>query len=96
MHQEENYKFFWNVEGNGTIYKEFKLKNTNSIVMLNFYKSPSSLSKGTTCLIFYLFQKQFVPLDTPRKELHIFLECHEQWSTIQRVQIQKHKLNCCV
>jgi hypothetical protein len=29
MGQEENYKMFWNVEGNGAMYKELKLKNTN-------------------------------------------------------------------
>ncbi len=26
-------QFFWNVQGNGAMYKEFKLKNTNWIVM---------------------------------------------------------------
>ncbi len=56
MRQEENYNFFLNVEGNGAIYKEFKLKNTNWIVMFNFCKSPSSLSKGITCSIFHWFQ----------------------------------------
>jgi hypothetical protein len=45
-----------NVKGNGTMYKEFKLKNTNSIVMFSFCKSPSSLSKGITCSNFYQFQ----------------------------------------
>jgi hypothetical protein len=29
MWQEEDYKMFLNVEGNGAMYKEFKLKNTN-------------------------------------------------------------------
>jgi len=47
---------FLNVEGNGTMYKEFKLKNTNSIVMFSFCKSPSSLSKGITWSIFDQFQ----------------------------------------
>jgi hypothetical protein len=56
MCQEEKYKMFFNVEGNGTMYKEFKLKNTNWIVMFSFYKSPSSLSKGITCSIFHQFQ----------------------------------------
>jgi hypothetical protein len=56
MHQEENYKMFLNVESNGVMYKKFKLKNTNWIVMFNFCKSPSSFSKAITCSNFHRFQ----------------------------------------
>ncbi len=56
MHQKENYKMLLNVKGNGAMYKEFKFKNTNWIVMSNFYKSPFSFSKDITCSIFYQFQ----------------------------------------
>jgi hypothetical protein len=56
MHQEENYKNKLNVKGNGVIYKEFKLRNTNWIVMFSFCKSPFSLSKGINCSIFHGFQ----------------------------------------
>jgi hypothetical protein len=58
---------FLNIEGNGAMYKKFKLKNTNWIVMFNFCKSPSSFSKGNTCSIFHWFQQFFVPQDAPRK-----------------------------
>jgi hypothetical protein len=47
---------FLNVKGNGAMYKEFKFKNTNWIVMSNFYKSPFSFSKDITCSILYQFQ----------------------------------------
>jgi hypothetical protein len=35
-------------------------------------------------------------LDAPRGELQIFFQCRRQWSNVQRVQTQKHKLNCYV
>jgi len=64
---------FLNVEGNGAMYKKFKFKNTNWIVMFIFCKSPSSFSKGITCSVFHWFQKFLVPLDAPRKELQFCL-----------------------
>jgi hypothetical protein len=96
MYRKENYKKKLNIESNGAMYKKFKLKNTNWIVMFSFCKSPSSLSKGITWSIFHWFQQCFVPLDEPRKELQSLCECQKQWSNIQRVWTQKHKLNCYV
>jgi hypothetical protein len=85
MCQNDNYKKKLNVEGNGAMYKKFKFKTTNWIVMFKFCKSPSSLSKGITCSIIHWFQQCFVPLDAPRKELQSLFECQKQWSNIQRV-----------
>jgi hypothetical protein len=44
-----------NVKGNGIMYKEFKFKNKNWIVMFNYWKSPSPHSKGITCSNFHRF-----------------------------------------
>jgi len=73
----ENYKMFLNVKGNGTMYKEFKLKNTNWTIMFNFYKSPSSFSKGHNLLIFSTTWILFVPLAALCGELQIFLEAQK-------------------
>jgi len=63
-----------NFEGNWAMYKEFKLKNTNWIVMFSLCKSPFSLSKGITCLIFHCFQQSFVPLNATNGELQNLFE----------------------
>jgi hypothetical protein len=65
---------FLNVEGNGATYKEFKLKNTNWIIMFSFHKSPFFTFKGHNLLIFSLISILFVSLDALCGQLQNLLE----------------------
>jgi len=68
-------QIFFDVKGNGATYKKINIKNTNWIVMFNFCKSASSLSKGITCSIFHRFQQFLIQLDAPKKEVQSLFEC---------------------
>ncbi len=69
---------FWNVKGNGAMYKKFNIKSTNWIIVFSFCKSSSSLSKGITCSNFHQFQQFFVPLNALRKELWSSFGCQKK------------------
>jgi hypothetical protein len=88
MHQKENYKMFWNVEGNGAIYKEFKLKNTNWIVMFSFCKSSFSFSKGITCLIFHRFQHFLYHWMCQEKNYKVHLNVRNNGATHKKFKLR--------
>jgi hypothetical protein len=77
MHQEENYKIFLNVEENGAMYKEFKLKYTNLTVMFSFHKSPLFTFKGHNLFISSSISILFAPLDALCGELQNLLEAYK-------------------
>jgi hypothetical protein len=88
MCQKEKYKIFWNVEGNGAMYKEFKLKNTNWIVMFNFYKSFFSLSKGITCSIFHWFQHFLYHWMRQEKNYKVCLNVRSNGATYKKFKLK--------
>jgi hypothetical protein len=75
MCQEKNYNFFWNVKGNGAMYKKFKLKKIKLICYVQFLQITFFTFKGHNLLNFSSISTFFVPLDAPRKGIQSLLEC---------------------
>jgi len=73
MRQEEIYNFFFNVEGNRTMYKKFKVKTQTELLCL-FLQITFFTFKGHNLLISSLISILFVPLDALCGELQNLLE----------------------